>query len=105
MARVGRYAQAAIYIILNGEDSTPEQKLWAGVLLRAILDLLHKPTPSCVRNKEHRWGGCPQCRGKTSAKWWFLSSNGDSINSFPVVCEIIGVDPHKIREELKEHFK
>ncbi|MHC4397809.1 MAG: hypothetical protein ACYS1A_19365 [Planctomycetota bacterium] len=101
---VGRYTHAGrLFVVLDNEDASPEEKLWASVLLRAILDLCHKPSESCKeRFEKYRCGGCPICAAKHNARWWILNSNGDSINSFPSVCDIVGVSPQKIRKEIKE---
>jgi hypothetical protein len=100
----GKYTHVQrIMLVLNKEDATGEEKLWAAVLLRAILDLSHKPTYSCTNRKSYKCGTCHTCQSKSSAKWWvFESHDMQDVSSFPSVCDTIGVDPVYMRQAIKE---
>ncbi|NIV99278.1 hypothetical protein GWN26_09110 [Candidatus Saccharibacteria bacterium] len=84
------------------KNSTPEKTLWAHVIIQAIEDLEHKPTPSCTNINGRKYKShCDKCYGKHHAKWWIKYSQR-GFTSFPHLCEIVGMDPEIIRQGLKE---
>ena len=98
-----KYVDNLVQRFLSGPGS-PEEKLWAAVLLRAVADLMHKRRPSCEdRFAKYKMANyCPSCLSKDNAKWWFTEAGNDYIGSFRSICEIMDCEPDNIIFFLKE---
>lgn len=68
--------------------------LWAAVLQRAVDDVLAR---RAIRTDAGTYS-----RHQTSAYRWIFVVNNDEINSFENVCEILDLDPLRVRKKITE---
>ncbi len=78
-------------------DKFPEVHLWEAVLMTAIKDAI------TVRARKNSSGRTYVNNIQRSALKWIMTDNRMP-NGFLSVCEIVGVDPHRVRAKIKERI-
>jgi hypothetical protein len=73
-------------------DNSPERRLWAAVFRQACADFLDSRLGKRAITRED---------AKSAMEWIFVPSNEKF--SFENVCEMLGIDPGRVRRELMQN--
>lgn len=74
-----------------GHQMNSIRALWAAVMMQAVVDYVMNKGKTDPNSR----------RLRSSAEIWLFESPGDRINSFLVICTLLGLRPGRVRESVR----